>query len=153
MIETITKKTQEFLQACKEAGYERVTIFVHDKRVPDSCMIRKGSTGWDADEEGMSLHPGEYAPRFTPKYTEGCTGSYWGIAPNGAPFTPHFKVVCGTPEQRGPHPTLPGNKWPKMWGIVRRLKLNARGGGNRDGHDIQTPSLLTAGYYDLAELV
>ena len=153
MIGTITEKTEEFLQACKEAGYERVTIFVHDERVPDSVAIRKGSTGWDADEDGMSLRPDEDTPRFTPKYTKGYGGDYWGIAPAGVPFSPKFKVVCGAPEQRGPHPTLPGNNWPKMWGIVRRLKLNAWGGGSGDGHDIQTPSLLTTGYYDLAELV
>lgn len=152
MTETVTAKTQEFLRACKEAGYEKVTIFLHDKRVPDSVLIRKGSTGWDADEDGMSLRPEEDVPRFAPKYTEGFTGSYWGIAPSEAPFLPHFKVVCGAPAQKGPHPTLPGNNWPKIWGIVRRLKLNAHGGGNRDGHDIQTPALLTAGYYDLAEV-
>ena len=129
MIGTSTEKTEEFLQACKEAGYERVTIFVADKRVPDSVRIKKGS----------------------------CTngpGWYWGT---GAPTGP-FRVVCGAPEQRGVHATLknvdgqPKMGWPKMWEIVHRLDLHNRGAGSGDGHDVLCPALLTAGYYDLSEL-
>ena len=41
----MNEKTKEFLLACKEAGYERVTIFMEDKRVPCSVQIRKGSMG------------------------------------------------------------------------------------------------------------
>lgn len=127
MIGTITEKTDEFLQACKEAGYERVTIFVHDKRVPDSVLIKKGSVG-----------------------------DYWGYCLPGGLQKTKFKVVCGSPARKGPHPTLKGVNWPAMWGIVRRLGLNSHGGGNRDGHDVNdvysNTDPLTAGYYDLAEL-
>ncbi len=58
MNDQITEKTQEFLEACKEAGYERVTIFVHDKRVPESVRIKK----------------------------ESACGSYWGNGKRGDPF-------------------------------------------------------------------
>lgn len=119
MIGTVTEKTQEFLEACRAVGYERVTIFVADKRVPDSVLIKKESEG-----------------------------GYWGRGGPGSPY----KVVCGAPARTGPHPMLGGDNWPAMWGVVRRLGLNSRGGGNRDAHDICETSLLTAGYYDLAEL-
>ena len=36
-------KTQEFLKQCKEAGYEKVTIFAKDKRVPRTMTIKAGS--------------------------------------------------------------------------------------------------------------
>ena len=124
MIGTITEKTEEFLQACKEAGYERVTIFVTDKRVPDSVRIKKGS-----------CVPG--------------AGFYWGWGTKEDPY----RVVCGAPKQRGPHHSLPGNNWPKMWEIVHRLDLHNRGAGSGDGHDVLCTDILTAGYYDLAELV
>ena len=121
MIGTITEKTGEFLQACKEAGYERVTIFVADKRVPDSVRI-KG---------------------------ESVSGSYWGNGTKDGPFC----VVCAAPQQRGSHPHLPGNNWPKMWHIVKRTGLHPTGAGNGDAHNVLCPASLTAGYYDLAELV
>ena len=124
MIRTITEKTEEVLQACKEAGYERVTIFVADWRVPDSVRIKSGS-----------LVPG--------------AGSYWG---RGTRSEPH-QVVCAAPEQRGTHHSLPGNNWPKMWAIVKKLGLHNAGSGSGDGHDVLCPAALTAGYYDLAELV
>ncbi len=156
MIGQITEKTEEFLQACKEAGYERVTIFIHDKRVPDSVVIRKGSTGWDADEDGMRLNPDTSLMQFypNPDITGSCHGFYWGLGTRENPF----RVVCGAPEQRGPYPTLqdsngqPKTGCPKMWEIVHRLGLHYRGAGSGDGHDVETPSLLTAGYYDLSEL-
>lgn len=37
--------TQVFLAKCKEAGYEKVTIFVADRRVPLSTKIQKQSMG------------------------------------------------------------------------------------------------------------
>lgn len=150
MIGTITEKTEEFLQACKEAGYERVTIFVHDKRVPDSCMIRKSSTGWGADEDGMRENSETGEMEFAPNHkVVNCHGTYWGWGRKDRPF----KVVCGDPPQRGPHPTLKTNGlWPKMWGIVKELGLNYAGAGHGEGHDVLCPDVLTAGYYDLAEL-
>lgn len=156
MIGQITEKTEEFLQACKKAGYERITIFVHDKRVPDSVRIRKGSTGWGPDEDGMRLNKHTHLMQFypNPKITGSCHGAYWGLGTRDDPF----RVVCGAPEQRGAHATLrhtngqPKMGWPKMWEIVHRLGLHKGGAGSGDGHDIYCPSALTAGYYDLAEL-
>ena len=111
-------RTQEFLDECKDAGYERVTIYIADKRVPYSVKIKKQSNG-----------------------------GYWGYGTATNPF----RVVCGWPEQTGEHPTLPGNGWPKMWGIVKNLKLNFGGGGSGDAHDIGLSQIhmLTEGYYDL----
>lgn len=149
MITNVTEKTEEFLQACKEAGYERVTIFVHDKRVPDSCMIRKSSTGWGADEDGMRENQKTGEMEFAPNHKViSCHGTYWGLGRDNRPF----KVVCGTPHQKGEHPAFGGTGWPKMWGIVKRLGLHNRGAGHGDGHDVRCTDLLTAGYYDLSEL-
>ncbi len=178
MNEEMTEKTREFLLACKEAGYERVTIFIHDKRVPCSVQIRKGSTGWDADEDGISAmcrcagcgrmarcKPDEIPTEcsncqckeievsdeklFNPKPTY--PAAYWGTGGKGR--TP-FKVVCGAPERLGPRQGRPGNDWPLMWTIVKEIGLNERGAGSRDGHDVRSDlcHLLTAGYYDLSEL-
>ncbi len=152
MIGTITEKTEEFLQACKEAGYERVTIFVHDKRVPDSCMIREASTGWKADEDGLHPHPATGQILFGIRQRPGGgMGSYWGTGPIDNPS--NFKIVCGAPPQTAITPRLSGNKTcPAMWEIVHRLNLHRRGAGHGDGHDVLCPIALTAGYYDLAEL-
>ena len=119
MNNAITEKTEEFLLACKDAGYEKVTIFVHDKRVPDSCMIRKTSTGWDADEDGMWLNPetDEMEFRAKPGVPGSCWGTYWGLGKRNQPF----KVVCGYPQQRCAHPTLEGKEGPAMWKIVYDL--------------------------------
>ena len=115
----VNERTMEFLLACKGAGYERVTVCVTDKRVPDSVRIKKGSTG-----------------------------DYWG---RGTPASP-FKVVCGAPPMRCKHHFYRRSKKPAMWTIVKELGLHYAGAGNGDGHDILTPSQLTAGYYDLAEI-
>ncbi len=150
MIGTITEKTEEFLRACKEAGYERVTIFVHDKRVPDSCMIRESSTGWKADEDGLreNPHTGKIEFSLNPKIIN-TRGSYWGMGRGGSPF----KIVCGSPARTAINPRLSGNKsCPAMWKIVHKLGLNYRGAGHGEGHDVLCPASLTAGYYDLAEL-
>lgn len=149
MIDAITEKTAEFLQACKEAGYERITIFVHNKRVPDSCMIREASTGWKADEDGLHEHPDTGKMVFGVRKRPGaCFGSYWGIGNRDDPF----KVVCGAPAQSSIDPRLSGKKTcPAMWEIVHRLGLHSRGAGHGEGHDVLCPAVLTAGYYDLAE--
>ena len=101
-----------------EAGYEKVTIFVADERLPLSVHIQKGSTG-----------------------------TYWGQGTASFPF----KVVCGAPEQRGPHYKWGGNGCPKMWSIVKKLGLNPKGGGSGDGHDIHPVRCpdLKAGYYEV----
>ncbi len=151
MIIAITEKTEEFLQACKEAGYERVTIFVHDKRVPDSCMIREASTGWKADEDGLHPHPDTGEMVFGIRRRPGAgVGSYWGTGKTDDPF----KVVCGAPAQTTIDPRTTGRKTcPAMWEIVHRLGLCHRGAGHGEGHDVLCSSVLTAGYYDLSELL
>lgn len=35
-------RTQGFLSKCKEAGYERVTIYIRDKRIPFTMKIKDG---------------------------------------------------------------------------------------------------------------
>ena len=180
MIEEITEKTREFLLACKEAGYERVTIFVHDKRVPCSVRLRKGSTGWDADEDGLFVicdctnchHVYHAKPDEIPTICSYCNceeisvsdervfhpkpnypAAYWGTGNRGC--TP-LRVVCGAPKRLRPAPisVCPSRALPWMWQIVKDLDLNQRGGGHLDGHDIRPElcHLLTAGYYDLAKL-
>lgn len=150
----ITEKTREFLLACKKAGYERVTIFIHDKRVPCSVRLRKGSTGWGADEDRMVEFDGRNGPekRFVCK-NGAYSGTYWGMGNEGT--TPR-KVVCGFPERLRPAPTsvCPGRALPWMWQIVKDLDLNQRGAGHLDGHDIRPElcHLLTEGYYDLSEV-
>jgi hypothetical protein len=124
----MSDRTQEFLKKCKDAGYEKVTIFVSDNRVPISKKIEKESNG-----------------------------TYWGrsFVP---PPEPPFKVVCGCPERLGKCPGLPRNIWPKMWAIVKELGLTAGlsfgGFGSGDSHDINPVFVpdLKAGYYDLSEI-
>ena len=41
MIADVTERTTEFLQACKEAGYENVAIFTSDRSVPISMELAK----------------------------------------------------------------------------------------------------------------
>jgi hypothetical protein len=120
-------RTQEFLKACKEAGYERVTIYIADKRVPLSKRLEKESKAM------------------------GAGGSYWGARP----CTPiPLKVVCGFPERIGACPGLPGEGWPLMWGIVKNLGLNFEGGGSGDSYGVHKSlvGLLQSGYYDLTEI-
>ncbi len=120
--------TQEFLKKCKEAGYEKVTIFIRDKRVPLTKRIKDGA------------YFGSYRPD-DPEIEE----------------YPHT-VVCGCPEQLGTNPSLLGSVWPKMWRIVKECGLTAGmqfgGFGLGDAHNIQSylREMLTAGYYDLNEM-
>ena len=44
----MNEKTQQFLAECKKAGYERVAIFVRDKRVPQTTKFKSGV--WFGDE-------------------------------------------------------------------------------------------------------
>lgn len=157
----ITKRTKELLLECKDAGYERITIFVHDKRVPDSVQIRKGSTGWNVDEDGIfeDNSGGKY---FRPKKTEGgypWHGLYWGLGTRNMPF----KIICGAPNVSGDCIGLPKTRidgtpceWPAMWGIIKGSELAHSHGscGSGNGHEINDCccGLLTAGYYDLSEI-
>ncbi len=121
MIDAITEKTEEFLQACKEAGYERVTIFIHDKRVPDSVRIKK----------------------------ESVSGSYWGSGTKDRPFC--VVCAAPPQREVNPNSRSKRKIWPKMWSIVKRTGLHYTGAGNGDAHNILCPDSLTAGYYDLSE--
>lgn len=152
----MTEKTQEFLTECKEAGYEKVTIFIHDKRLPLSCERRKANTGRDPDDDGM------YENSFGEKLfatKDGNLGVWWGTAggtranPDGSP--PFGKVVCAEPARRSQIPDhKEGKTWPAIWGIVRRIGLNSGGAGHSDAIDVNRSAthLLTPGYYDLSEL-
>lgn len=123
MAKTVNK-TKEFLKKCKEAGYEKVTIFIRDKRVPFTTKIKDGE--WFG--QYRKLEDGTVIEQYK------------------------HKVVCGCPPQRGSHPELPGGSWPKMWAIVKELGLSVgRGGGFGDSHDIHPDlcGLLTPGYYEL----
>ena len=56
-------KTKEFLRACKEVGYEVVTIFVRDKRVPDTKRFKDGSwfgNGKKIPYKVVAAHPPKY---------------------------------------------------------------------------------------------
>ena len=58
-------KTKEFLRACKDVGYEVVTIFVRDKRVPATKKFKNGS--WFGD--GREI-PFKVVAAYPPKYCE-----------------------------------------------------------------------------------
>ena len=97
----ITEKTKELLLECKKVGYERVTIFIADKKVPCSVGIRKGSTGRCINDNGIN----EDNNKFNSK--TGYTGEYWGA--DGNEPVPVFgakspqstgRIVCGFPPQR-----------------------------------------------------
>ena len=75
---------------------------------------------------------------------------YWV---GGRPFlennVPH--LVCASPPQRGESSRLAVENWPKIWEIVKDLKLNFHGAGYGDCFPIQPEMIgdLDAGYYDL----
>lgn len=119
----LKEKTQELIQACKDAGYKHLAIFCTDENVPESVRIKKSRSGY-----WMGGGPG-----------------------SNCPSQPH--LVCASPPQRGTSPKLPGDKWPKMWGIVKKLKLNFSGAGYGDCFPVN-PALfadLDVGYYDLSK--
>lgn len=147
----MTEETKKLLLECKKAGYERVTIFVADKRVPDSVRIRKGSTGWNADEDGMFKIDG--IMKFVPK--EGYSGSYWGRRP----LDLYSKIICGAPDISGDCPGLPTHKtdgtshtWPAMWGIIKNSEFVRGGYGSGNSHQVDCCGTLDPGYYDLSEI-
>lgn len=147
------EKTQEFLAECKKAGYERVTIFIHDKRLPLSCERRKSNTGWGPDEDGMHERQGEMV--FSPK--EGYGPSAWwgtvaGTRANDDGSPPLGKVVCAEPPQRSACSGVKKDKTaPAIWNIVRGIGLNSGGAGYADSIDVDAKELLTPGYYDLSQ--
>ncbi len=81
--------------------------------------------------------------------TETSRSDYWM---SGPPQTqPH--LVCASPPQRGVSSRLPGKMWPKIWDIIKVLKLNFSGAGYGDCFPVN-PALfadLDAGYYDLTK--
>lgn len=121
MVDAITEKTAEFLRACKEAGYEHVTIFVTDKRVPDSVRIKK----------------------------ESVCGSYWGSGTKHDPF--RVVCAAPPQREADPKSCSKRKIWPVMWSIVKKTGLHNAGAGNGDAHNVLCPQAITAGYYDLSE--
>ncbi len=132
----MTGKTKELLLELKEVGYEKVAIFVHDKRIPISVQVREGSTGRKIDDDGIQ-DDGKFYPKRL------FQGTHWGHGTDMCPF----RVISATPKQ------LDNESWPKIWGIVRKLNFSD---GNGSGDSIAiTPNrvkLLTAGYYDLKNI-
>ena len=125
-------KTLEFLKACKEVGYEKVTIFVRDERVPPTMKIKDGS--WF----------GKWGKRIRNDIEED--------------YEQHtHKVVCGYPPMRCENTKLGGN-WSAMWQIVNDcglvVGLKFGGCGLGDAHDIEKTFIedMDAGYYDLATI-
>lgn len=158
----MTEKTKTLLLAMKAAGYEHATVFVHDKRVPDSVRIRKGSTGWEAGEDGMVVNEYTDEKEFFCKRNGGYCfpGEYWGHGvPEDSPKTYRpFKVICGAPSR-----TMKCNRdeyngrleAPAIKIVLQRLGLvGTHQGVSGDGHDIKRHCCkeLSAGYYNLAEL-
>ena len=75
--------------------------------------------------------------------------TYWRSCKPSCKNGPH--LVCASPPQRGESQGKPGNGWPKMWNIIKRLKLNFSGAGYGDCFPVD-PALfadLDMGYYDL----
>ena len=80
---------------------------------------------------------------YSPKYQRKSTQSPLGV------------VVSADPPRKGPHPGYKTkDRYPAIWGIVKRLSLNPSGAGFDQNHHIadSLTILLTPGYYDLSEL-
>lgn len=146
----MTKKTKELLLRLKAVGYEQVTIFVHDKRVPSSVYVRKMSTGWGADEDGMFEIPDtEGEMRFAPKGVNSYNGTWWGL---GNPVGIPFKVISADPPQTGYYTDSGRKTWPNIKGVMEEMSLG--GSVHSESHSIKKSlcGLFTPGYYDLAEI-
>ncbi len=123
----MTEDTLKLLKALKEVGYELVTVFVADKRVPQSVELEKSNRN-----NGV--------------------GTYWKdnttFTVEGGPV----RIVCALPEVDGTCFGLSGSGWPKIWDVIKRV--NSSGGGL--GHSHSLPEGLVkfydAGFYDLAEI-
>lgn len=113
--------TKEFLRKCKEAGYEKVTIFVRNKNIPATKKIKDGDWfgQWAKNDDGEAIEVYKH------------------------------KVVCGHPEQRDEKgwPKMWGIV--KDCGLTAGLQMGGTGLG--DAHDINRNlcEMLTAGYYEL----
>jgi len=123
----MNERTKQLLLECKKAGYERVTIFIADKRVPDSVKIEKESTNREYWGFGTREHPHKIVCG-SPDVSGDCPG------------------LPTTKQDGTPH------TWPAMWGVVKRSSDLRGGAGKLNGHSIKNTSLLDAGYYDLSEI-
>ncbi len=77
-----------------------------------------------------------------------CLG-YWTGGPPNHPSQP--QLVCASPPQRGLSTRQSGGNWPKIWDIIKDLKLNFAGAGYGDCFPVE-PALfkeLDMGYYSL----
>ena len=126
-----SKETRVLLAELKKVGYERVTVYVSDKRVPDSVRIKRRSFG---GQPGKADY-----------------GAYWGREDTQG-FSPP-RVVCAAPKLHGECQGLPGNQWPKIWDVFEKSDLMGTGGSSGNGQGFSVGSgcihLLTAGYYEL----
>lgn len=121
MVEIATK-TKELLERCRQVGYEKVTIFIEDARVPASKKIKK-----------VDRRPGHI-----------CHGTYWG----GVQCIPK-KMICAHPKQRDDKgfPKI----WPIVKDCGLTVGLYMGGFGCGEAHDINQHFCvnLTEGYYEL----
>lgn len=131
-------QTKQFLTECKKAGYEFVTIYIQDKRVPITMQIEKYG-----EQKYHTLSGGLVAPS---------AGEYWGETwredVNGDKIiTNTCKVVAAAPERRE-------SGRPALWTICEQLPitagLNFRGTGFGESHDVHR-GMLDKGFYYLKE--
>ncbi len=120
-------ETQTFLLKCKDAGYERVTILVRDKRIPRSKTIKSGA--WFGDKptaEDMPNTPIKVICGYP-----GQLGKCQGLPGNNWPQMWSIVNECG---------------------LTAGLLFGGSGLG--DCHDIHPLFCrrLTAGYYDLVDI-
>lgn len=116
-----TSKTQELLKKCKEAGYEKITIFIRNKNIPATMKIKDGI--WFG--QNAIMDDGQIMEVYK------------------------HKVVCGYPEQRDKDnwPKM----WGIVKDCGLTVGFNMGGFGLGDAHDVHPMFCeeLTAGYYEL----
>ena len=123
----MNEETKQFLAECKKAGYEFVTIYVADKRVPITMQIEK------------------YGDRKYSRFPS--SGDYWGETwredKDGKKIiTNTCRVVAAAPERRD-------SGRPAIWGICENLPIMT-GCGFGESHNVR-PGRLDKGCYDLKQ--
>ena len=118
----MNEKTKELLLECKKAGYEVVTVFVRDKRVPRSKTIKRGDWfGYGTLKSPYKVICG-YPERL---------GSHWRYSGNNWPKM--WSIV-------------------KKCGLVIGLDFNGAGMGDCYNIHSSLTETLTPGCYELEAL-
>lgn len=117
----ITEKTHEFLRKCKQAGYQAVTIFIRDKRVPQTKKLVDGD--WFGTGKANSPYKVVCgAPQRLGRHPE-FGGTFW----------PKMWTVV------------------RECGLVNGLYFGGFGLGDAHNINVLFCGDLTPGYYDLTE--